>query len=59
MDRDRYKLFSAGTIAGLSIPNRLIRSATWDPSILALRRMMEEVLDLCHNHALGGVRAFA
>ena len=55
MDRSHYKIFSPGVIAGLSIPNRLVRSATWDPSILTARQMTEEVLDLYRNLALGGV----
>ena len=51
MDRNHYKLFSAGAIGGLSIPNRLVRSATWDPSILTARQMTGEVLDLFFNLA--------
>ncbi|NJD60971.1 MAG: hypothetical protein FIA98_16375, partial [Anaerolineae bacterium] len=57
MNRNHYKIFSKGSIAGLTISNRLIRSATWDPSILNLRQMTEEVLDLYRNLALGGVGA--
>lgn len=57
MDRSRFKIFSEGAIAGLAISNRLIRSATWDPSILATRQMTEEVLNLYRNLALGGVGA--
>ena len=55
MDRSHYKLFSTGTIAHLTIPNRLVRSATWDPSILNTRLMTEEVLTLYRNLALGGI----
>jgi hypothetical protein len=29
MNRNHYRIFSEGSIAGLTIPNRLIRSATW------------------------------
>jgi 2,4-dienoyl-CoA reductase-like NADH-dependent reductase (Old Yellow Enzyme family) len=57
MDRSQYKIFSTGTIASMNISNRLIRSATWDPSILTSRQMTEEVLDLYRNLALGGVGA--
>jgi len=57
MDRNHYRIFSPGSIAGLVIPNRLVRSATWDPSILTSRQMTEEVLNLYHNLALGGVGA--
>jgi len=57
MDRSRYKIFSEGTIAGLTISNRLVRSATWDPSILTSRHMSEEVLKLYKDLARGGVGA--
>jgi 2,4-dienoyl-CoA reductase-like NADH-dependent reductase (Old Yellow Enzyme family) len=57
MGRGHYQVFSEGSIAGLIIDNRLIRSATWDPSILASRQMTDEVLDLYRNLALGGVGA--
>jgi 2,4-dienoyl-CoA reductase-like NADH-dependent reductase (Old Yellow Enzyme family) len=55
MDRSHYKIFSEGSIAGLTIPNRLVRSATWDPSILTSRLMTEEVLERYRSLALGGV----
>lgn len=55
MDRSNYKIFSPGSIGGLDLPNRLIRSATWDPCILNTRQMTEEVLDLYQELALGGV----
>lgn len=55
MNRSQYKLFSTGALAGLTIPNRLVRSATWDPSILSSRQMTGEVLNLYRNLALGGV----
>lgn len=51
MDRSHFKFFSEGAIAGLAISNRLIRSATWHPSILATRQMTEEVLNLYRNLA--------
>jgi len=54
-DRNHYKIFSDGSIAGLTISNRLVRSATWDPSILNSRQMTEDVLNLYRNLALGGV----
>ena len=57
MNRNHYKIFSEGSIAGLTIPNRLVRSATWDPSILPTRQMTDEVLNLYRNLALGGVGA--
>jgi 2,4-dienoyl-CoA reductase-like NADH-dependent reductase (Old Yellow Enzyme family) len=55
MRRDHYKLFSEGQIGSLTLPNRLVRSATWDPAILKERRMTDEVLDLYRRVAAGGV----
>ncbi|MHA2162147.1 MAG: NADH:flavin oxidoreductase [Candidatus Thorarchaeota archaeon] len=55
MKRNDYKIFSKGRIAQLSLPNRLVRSATWDPSILKSRQMTSEVLSLYKELALGGV----
>jgi 2,4-dienoyl-CoA reductase-like NADH-dependent reductase (Old Yellow Enzyme family) len=57
MNRSYYKMFSEGSIAGLTISNRLIRSATWDPSILTSRQLTDEVLNLYRDLALGGVGA--
>ncbi|MHA2082063.1 MAG: NADH:flavin oxidoreductase [Candidatus Thorarchaeota archaeon] len=55
MRRTGYKMFFEGNIAGLSIPNRLVRSSTWDPSILRSRKMSKEVISLYQKLALGGV----
>ncbi|MFQ5978762.1 MAG: NADH:flavin oxidoreductase [Candidatus Heimdallarchaeota archaeon] len=55
MRRDNYQIFSEGKIGNLTLPNRLVRSATWDPSILKSREMTDEVLRLYRNLALGGV----
>ena len=55
MKRDRYRTFSEGVIGALKLPNRLVRSATWDPCILTHRRMTEEVLDIYRELAEGGV----
>jgi len=55
MRRDGYALFSAGRIGSLALPNRLVRSATWDPCVIQARRMLDEVLDLYRELALGGV----
>lgn len=55
MGRSRYKIFSPGAIAGMTVPNRLVRSATWDPCILSTRQMTEEVLALYRSLALGGI----
>ena len=53
--RSHYKIFSKGNISHLTLPNRLVRSATWDPSILNTRKMTAEVLHLYQELALGGV----
>jgi len=55
MGRDHYKLFSEGRIGDLRLPNRLVRSATWDPIILIRRSMIDEVLEIYRNLAAGGV----
>jgi 2,4-dienoyl-CoA reductase-like NADH-dependent reductase (Old Yellow Enzyme family) len=55
MSRDTYTIFSPGRIGTLSLPNRLVRSATWDPSILRARRLTGHVLDLYRELAAGGV----
>ena len=55
MRRDNYRIFSEGKIGQLTLPNRLVRSATWDPSILTRRKMTDEVLNLYRELALGGV----
>lgn len=55
MRRDHYQVFSEGRIGPLTLPNRLVRSATWDPSILSRRKMTDEVVSLYREVALGGV----
>ncbi|MHA2247876.1 MAG: hypothetical protein ACXADY_23215, partial [Candidatus Hodarchaeales archaeon] len=55
MRRYNYRIFSEEKIGSLTLPNRLVRSATWDPSILTKRKMTDEVLDLYQKIALGGV----
>ena len=55
MRRHNYRIFSEGKIGPLTLPNRLVRSATWDPSILKKRKMTDEVLNLYQEIALGGV----
>jgi 2,4-dienoyl-CoA reductase-like NADH-dependent reductase (Old Yellow Enzyme family) len=54
MRRDDYKLFSEGRVGSMMLPNRLVRSATWDPSILGPRRMTDEVLAVYRQVAEGG-----
>ena len=55
MQRNNYKVFSEGKIGSLTLLNRLVRSATWDPSILYQRTMTEEVMNLYGEVAVGGV----
>lgn len=55
MKRNQYKIFSPGIISNLQLPNRLVRSATWDPCLFKNRKMTEEVLNLYKELALGGI----
>ena len=55
MRRDQYTIFSEGKIGTLVVPNRLVRSATWDPSILRKRKMTDEVVALYQGLAAGGI----
>jgi len=55
MRRDHYMIFSEGRIGTLTVANRLVRSATWDPSILTKRRMTDDVLGIYRQVAAGGV----
>ncbi|MHA1941624.1 MAG: NADH:flavin oxidoreductase [Candidatus Hodarchaeales archaeon] len=55
MRRYNYEIFSEGKIGELVLLNRLVRSATWDPSIVNKGRMTDEVLNLYRDIALGGV----
>ena len=55
MDRHNYRIFSPAQMGRLMLPNRLVRSATWDPCLFADRQMTDEVLDLYRAVAAGGV----
>lgn len=55
MRRNHYALFLPVAIGGLTLPNRLIRSATWGPSILKLRSLTPEVERVYAEVASGGV----
>ena len=55
MRRDHYKIFSEGRIGPLLAPNRLVRSAAWDPMILHRKTMTEPVLRIYQKLAEGGV----
>jgi 2,4-dienoyl-CoA reductase-like NADH-dependent reductase (Old Yellow Enzyme family) len=55
MRRDHYKIFCKGKIGSMVLPNRLVRSATWDPSILRNRMVNPETIELYEKIAAGGV----
>lgn len=55
MNRKHYKIFSEGRIGTLKLSNRLVRSATWDPSILRNRLVNKETIALYQKVAKGGV----
>lgn len=55
MRRDGYKIFSDCRIGDLALSNRLVRSATWDPSMFAARKVTDEVQNLYGELARGGV----
>lgn len=55
MRRDHYQIFSEAKIGRMTVPNRLVRSATADPSLSELRRVSEPVLELYSSLARGGV----
>ncbi len=54
MPRNGYKVFSTGTIAGMIIKNRLIRSATYEGGMTVDGRVTRNILDLYRNLARGG-----
>ncbi len=54
MGRGEYKLFSEGKIAGLTIPNRLVRSATYEGASGA-GAVPEEMIGVYEELATGGV----
>ena len=55
MRRDHYRLFSEATLGRLTLANRLVRSATWDPGLFYTRRMDDRTLGLYRQVAAGGV----
>ena len=55
MRRDHYTVFSPVKIGPLTLSNRLVRSATWDPSILKQRCLTPEVESVYRRVAEGGV----
>lgn len=55
MSRSSYKIYSSGSIADMTIPNRLVRSATWDPSLFKQKKMSDEILEIYRGLAKGGI----
>jgi 2,4-dienoyl-CoA reductase-like NADH-dependent reductase (Old Yellow Enzyme family) len=55
MGRDTYKIFSQGNIAGLTLKNRLVRSATFESCMTRNGGFTQKMLDLYQNLSLGGV----
>jgi 2,4-dienoyl-CoA reductase-like NADH-dependent reductase (Old Yellow Enzyme family) len=55
MRRDTYKIFSQGNIAGLTLKNRLVRSATFESCMTKNGGFTQKMLDLYQNLSLGGV----
>lgn len=54
MKRNDYVLFSQGELAGLSIKNRLVRSATYEGGMTEDGRVTPTILNLYKNLAAGG-----
>ncbi|MFC2095451.1 hypothetical protein ACFLSW_03320 [Candidatus Bipolaricaulota bacterium] len=54
MTRESYRLFSKGDLGNLTLTNRLMRSATWDPSMIFSRQLDEPTLDTYRKLATGG-----
>jgi 2,4-dienoyl-CoA reductase-like NADH-dependent reductase (Old Yellow Enzyme family) len=57
MKRDKYKLFSPGRIAHLSLKNRLIRAATYEGAMTEEGKVTPEFLKLYSDLANGGAGA--
>jgi len=55
MSREGYKVFSEGRLAGLTLKNRLVRSATHEASMTEDGKVTDAILKLYRELALGGV----
>ena len=55
MSRHGYKIFSEAQVGNLRLRNRLVRSGTWDVSVVTSGKVSNQVLDLYRELALGGV----
>lgn len=54
MGREKYKVFSEGKIAGVTVKNRLVRSATFEACMTKNGRFTQKILDLYQNISRGG-----
>ena len=52
--RDKYMIFSEGTMASLGLKNRIVRSATWDIPVTVTRNVPDDVVDYYKTLTLGG-----
>ena len=55
MNREQYRLFREGQIGNISVANRLVRSATFDPPVWRKRTVTERILSFYGEIACGGV----
>ena len=53
--REGYRLFSPWRIGRLQLSNRLVRSATWDPTMVFSRQVDDTTLETYRRLARGGV----
>ena len=53
--REDYRLFSPLSVGPLQLPNRLVRSATWDPTTVFSRQVDDTTLETYRRLARGGV----
>ena len=53
--REDYRLFSPSSIGPLRLSNRLVRSATWDPTMVFSRQVDDATLETYRRLASGGI----
>lgn len=54
MRPDNYKIFSEGTMADMSLKNRIVRSSTWDIPVILTSNVTDSVLDYYREITRGG-----
>jgi 2,4-dienoyl-CoA reductase-like NADH-dependent reductase (Old Yellow Enzyme family) len=52
--REDYRLFSPLSVGPLQLPNRLVRSPTWDPTMVFPRQVDDTTLETYRRLARGG-----